>query len=222
MILAHSQDGLRSSGASSRQIGGLVPLCSTANYCHVSALSLPEQLFVFLAETTPAQQRFLEALAEVGVEDPGTPEYGGSLSAPPQRYEFDGVTDELRTAAQWARQHLQASPDARIGVLLLDLDRRLPQVESTFRAVLHPEQLLGQHTQPAFEIASPLALAEYPVVRCALQLLSLVAGPLEYHSFHSALSSPYIRVEPESVSKFLAEITKHAHRQVTFEELTHR
>ena len=60
------------------------------------------------------------------------------------RYEFDGVADELRAAALWARQQLEASPEARIGVILFDLERKLPQVESAFRSVLHPEQLLGR------------------------------------------------------------------------------
>ena len=100
---------------------------------------------------------------------------------------------------------LEASPEARIGVIFFDLDRKLPQVESAFRSVLHPEHLLGQQTPSAFEIASPVALAEYPVVRCALQLLSLFAAPLDFHSFHSMLSSPYLAVAPEAVARFLAE-----------------
>ncbi len=82
-------------------------------------------------------------------------------------------------AGRWKK-----SPEARIGVIFFDLERKLPQVESAFRSVLHPEHLLGQQTPSAFEIASPLALAEYPVVRCALQLLSLFAAPIDFHSFH--------------------------------------
>ena len=78
------------------------------------------------------------------------------------------------------------------------------RVESAFRSVLHPEHLLGRKTPSAFEIASPLALAEYPVVRCALDLLSLFAAPIEFHSFHSMLSSPYLAAEPEAVASFLA------------------
>ncbi len=91
-------------------------------------------------------------------------------------------------------------------------------MESAFRSVLHPEQLLGQQTPSAFEIGSPLALAEYPVVRCALQLLSLFAAPIEFHCFHSMLSSPYLAAEPEAVARFVAEVRVSARRQVSCED----
>ena len=117
-------------------------------------------------------------------------------------------------ANSWRRH-----PIARIGVILFDLERKLPQVESAFRSVLHPEHLLGQKTASAFEIASPRALAEYPVVRCALHLLSLFAAPIEFHCFHSMLSSPYLAAEPDAVARFLGGIRKHARRQVSVEDL---
>jgi probable DNA repair protein len=181
-------------------------------------LRLPEQVFVFLAETTPAQRNFLDAMAEAGVQVTFASGYHDDVTATVTRYEFDGVDDELRAAAQWARRQLETSPEARVGIILFDLDRKLSQVESAFRSVLHPEQLLGQPTPSAFEIASPLALAEYPVVRCALRLLSLVAAPIDFHAFHTVLSSPYLSVAPEAVSKFLAVVRKHARRQVSFDE----
>ena len=151
----------------------------------LSSLKLPRQVFVFLAESTPAQRGFLEALGAIGSAGHYRAEnHEDASGAAPLRYEFDGVADELRAAAQWARQQLEASPEARIGVIFFDLERKLPQVESAFRSVLHPEHLLGRQTPSAFEIASPLALADYPVVRCALQLLALFAAPIDFHSFH--------------------------------------
>jgi probable DNA repair protein len=183
------------------------------------AVRLPAQVFAFLAEPTPAQCKFLDALVVAGVQVAVAPGQDEEAVIHPLRYEFDGVADELHTAAQWARQQVEAAPEARIGVILFDLERKLPQVESAFRSVLHPEHLLGQKTPSAFEIASPLALAEYPVVRCALELLSLFAAPVEFHSFHSMFSSPYLAAEPDAVAKFLAGIRKHARRQVSIEDL---
>ena len=110
-------------------------------------------------------------------------------------------------------------PIARIGVILFDLERKLPQVESAFGSVLHPEHLLGQKTASAFEIASPRALAEYPVVRCALDLLSLFAAPIEFHCFHSMLSSPYLAAEPDAAARFLGGMRKNARLQVSFDDL---
>jgi len=186
-------------------------------------LRLPEQMFVFLAESTPAQRRFLNALREAGVqvvvapENITTEDEDGTAGAP-VRYEFDSVADEVRTAAQWARQQVEAAPESRIGVILFDLDRKLPQVESTFRSVLHPEHLLGNETRSAFEIASPIALDEYPVVRCALQVLSLFAGPVDFHSYDAMLSSPYLAEAPEAVAKFIVRTRKNARREVSIEE----
>jgi ATP-dependent helicase/nuclease subunit B len=192
----------------------------------LSRLRLPSQVFAFLAESTPAQRSFLDALTEAGVAVTVAPNYAApeyapqcEEAAPPVRYEFDGAADELRAAAQWARQQVESSPGARIGVLFFDLDRKLPQVESAFRSVLHPEHLLGQRTPAAFEIASPLALADYPVVRCALQLLSLFAAPIDFHSFHAMLRSPYLAAAPEPVARFVAGVRKHARRQVSFDDL---
>jgi ATP-dependent helicase/nuclease subunit B len=185
----------------------------------LSTLRLPSQLFVFLPETTPAQRNFLDALSHTGVQVSTPPEYfEHDFTA--TRYEFDGIEDELLAAAQWARQQVSAAPNSRIGVILFDLDRKLGQVESAFRSVLHPEQLLGQRTPSAFEIASPIALSEYPVVRCALQLLSLFAAPIDFHSFHSMLGSPYVDAAPEAAAKFLARVTRQARRQVSLEELS--
>jgi probable DNA repair protein len=184
----------------------------------LSSLRLPSQVFVFLAESTPAQRSFLAALAEAGVQVSTAPIEDAAVAAP-LRYEFDGVADEFHAAARWARQQVEASPDARVGVIFFDLERKLPQVESAFRSVLHPEHLLGQRTPSSFEIASPVALAEYPVVRCALRLLSLFAAPLEFHSFQSMLSSPYLAMEPEAVARFLAEVRPRARRYVNAEDL---
>ncbi len=132
----------------------------------LSSLRLPSQVFFFLAESTPAQCNFISALADAGVQVSIAPEPEDGDAAIPLRYEFDGVTDELRAAAQWARRQVEAAPDARIGVIFFDLARKLPQVESAFRSVLHPEHLLGLQTAAAFEIASPNRARR--VSRCAL------------------------------------------------------
>jgi ATP-dependent helicase/nuclease subunit B len=136
----------------------------------------------------------------------------------PLRYQFDSLTDELRGAALWARRQIESSPGARVGVVIFDLERRLAQVENAFRSVLHPEHLLGEPGPVAYEIASPRALKEYPVVECALGLLGLFASSVGFDQFHATLRSPYLAAAPESVARFLARVKKHARRQVSFSE----
>jgi len=183
----------------------------------LARLGVPGKLFLYLSVTSPSQRNFVDALAAAGVQVDVAQEYA-EAAVVAERYELDGVADELCTAAQWARQQIEALPGARIGVIFFDLNRKLAEVECAFRAVLHPEQLLSHPAPAAFEIASPLALADYPLVRCALQLLSLLAAPIDFHSFVSLLSSPYLAESAESVATFLARVRKHARLEVSFEE----
>ena len=210
----------------------------------LSSLELPHQVLVLVAELvaepTPAQRSFLDALAKAGVsvtlslddaaEDQGDDsELGSELGhklghelghelGREFRYEFNCEADELHGAAQWARQQVESSPGARVGIVIFDLDRKLAQVESAFRGVLHPEHLLGQHGAEAFEIASPRPLADYPVVQCALGLLSLFAAPIDFDTFQATLHSPYLAAPPEAVARFLAGTRKQARRQVSFDD----
>ena len=195
----------------------------------LAGCNLPEQLFVFLPVLTPAQREFLRALAEAGVEiicasEPSETEPNAlgidAVEVTAVRHEFPGVAEELRAAAQWARQQVEVTPGARVGLVFFDLARKLAPVESAFRSVLHPEHLLGLRGPVAFEIASPLALVEYPAVRCALQLLKLCAEPLDFHSFAAMLTSPYFAESPEANGAFVAHVRKHAQREVSFDELT--
>ena len=185
----------------------------------LSGRNLPGQVWVFLPEITPAQRTFLDALAGAGVQVTLAPDHDDA-EVDAERYEFSGVAEELRSAAQWARQQLESHPGAHVGVVFFDLAQRLPQVESAFRAVLHPEHLLGERGPAAFEIASPLALAEFPAVSSALQLLRLCAGTVDFDSFAALLTSPFLAESPEAAARFVARVRKHAHREVSFGDLT--
>jgi ATP-dependent helicase/nuclease subunit B len=194
------------------------------------SLKLPRQVFVYLAELTPAQRRFLTALAAAGVAvafasdgaadnaADGAAEISGDAGRTVLRYEFDGEADELRGAAMWARRQVEASPGARIGILFFDLERKAARVESTFREVLHPEHLIDRVGVEAFEIAAPKPLADYPAVACALGLLSLVAAPVDFDLFQATLRSPYISTAPQAGARFLAGIRKHARMQVSLDD----
>ena len=180
--------------------------------------SLPSHLFVFLPETTPAQRGFLQALRNAGVTVTLAPEYDGGESNL-SRYEFNGVADELQASALWARRQLEAQPDCRVGVVLFDLARKLPQVESSFRSVLCPEHLLGGHSAAPFEIATPLPLSEYPAVRCALNLLRLFAGPVDFDTFAATLTSPYLAESSMAAAAFVTRVRERARLEVSLDDL---
>jgi probable DNA repair protein len=184
----------------------------------LAQLKLPDEISVFLPELTPAQRKLLDALSAAGVRICISPEYDEETCAAVRR-EFDGEGAEMLAAAQWARQQLEANPDARVGVIFFDLERRRAAVESAFRAVLHPEHLLGERGQAAYEIASALPLAEYPALLCALRWLALPVRPLEFQEFAALLTSPYMPDAVQSAASFVRRVRKQARRQVCFEEL---
>jgi probable DNA repair protein len=180
---------------------------------------LPKEVFIFLAELTPAQRGFLDLLETSGVRVVHAPEWSGDAEVTAHRYEFDGVEEELRSAAEWARRRLEESESARLGVIIFDLDRRRSQVESAFRAVLHPEYLFGRRSACPFEIAAPLPLPEYAVVRCALSILEFVASGLDFHALEQMLRSPFLGESAELTAKFLSRARKNVRRRVNVNEL---
>jgi probable DNA repair protein len=180
---------------------------------------LPKEVFVFLAELTPAQRGFFDLLESSGVRVVHTPEWSAGVAATAHRHEFDGVEEELRVAAEWARHRLEESASARIGVIFFDLDRRRAQVQSAFRTVLHPEYLLGRRSACPFEIAAPLPLGEYAVVRCALSILEFVAYGLDFHALEPMLRSPFLGESAELTAKFLSRARMNVRRRVSVDEL---
>ncbi len=182
-------------------------------------LQLPAKLYVYLPEITPQRRTFLDALTAAGTVVTLSPGHSEDSDASPVRYEFDSVTGELRSAAQWARTQMETAPGSRVGVVLFDLNRKLPQVEDAFRSVLHPEHYFGTRTPAVYEIASPIPLSEYPAIRCALQVLSLFAGPTPFSTLHSLLTSPYLDLDAEAASRFVAQVRPHARLQVGYSDL---
>lgn len=183
-------------------------------------LQLPPRIFVFLSETVPAERAFLAKLVEAGViiEEPPLLDVDAERNA--VRIEFDDVDDELRAAAAWARQRVEADATARTGVIFFDLAERRAPVESAFRAALNPEQLFGDDGPAAFEIATAPMLDEYAAVRCALRLLDFAATEVEFHDFDAVLTSPYLlAAQPEAAAKFIARLRPHARRRISRAQL---
>jgi probable DNA repair protein len=199
----------------------LVRLMTPLVKAHGAELSLPSSIFLFHVALAPSERELMDALREAGVrvevaeafEDAESEELNAT------RHAFAGESEELSAAALWARQQVEGDPGARVGVVLFDLERRREQVESVFRSVLHPEQLLGERGEQAFEIASAPSLSLYPAVLAALRWLRLLAGPLEFHEFAELLRSPYLVQEVGAAAAFVARVRRRALRQVTYAEL---
>ncbi len=84
---------------------------------------------------------------------------------------------ELRDAAEWARDLLTQHPKRSIGIVLLDLGVRRTRLERTFDEVLHPESM--RHPVPsgtrAFHISIPDPVSDFPLVSTALLALGMAS-----------------------------------------------
>lgn len=84
--------------------------------------------------------------------------------------------DELRNAAEWARDRL-VQGDAACGIVLLNLGTKRSRLERIFDEVLHPERMgdpagSGPRT---FHISVPAAIGEYSAISSALLTLRMAA-----------------------------------------------
>lgn len=150
--------------------------------------------FVGFDRWTPQQLEFIERARAAGAR----------MSAPerlaedvPVRAEvvpcndFDG---EIETAARWAAQYLQDHRDARVALIVPDLDRERDRVRRSLARVLAPAALFTAGPTPgsqAFELASARPLARWPVVASALAWLESCVTTPDLAQAGALLLAPY-------------------------------
>jgi ATP-dependent helicase/nuclease subunit B len=143
-------------------------------------------------ELTPVQESLLTALRKRGTT---------VLSLVPQpdrnreclRYCLRTPRDEVRAAARWARELVDAGETGPIGVVVPDLAARQPEVERIFREVLDAPSLAagGAATEGLFQISAGAPLSRYPLVRAALLALRLRPGGVDLATLSAWLRSEY-------------------------------
>jgi ATP-dependent helicase/nuclease subunit B len=101
-------------------------------------------------------------------------------------------TDELRCAARWCREQLERNREARLLVVDIRLQVRRVQAVQAFAHDLHGSEVLGGVGDALYGIEGGQRLSDYGLVRAALDLLQLSAGPLEFQPLAALLRSPYI------------------------------
>ena len=147
---------------------------------------------VYLAgfdEFTPQQKALLEALGDT--REFSLPSFQTAPEATPSSYAFRDSTDELRTAATWARGLLELNPDAQIGVIVPNLARLRTNAERIFTAVFHPDLNTGPGGR-AFHISVGAPLDDLPIVRAAFQILEACAGEVRSSEMGLLLRSPFL------------------------------
>jgi hypothetical protein len=142
-------------------------------------------------ETSPQQQRLIDALTAAGMSIRTAPSVGASTA--PLRFSAPTSRDELRAALVWARRQAEASPGASIGIAIEDLAQRRDEVRALAEDVLCPAlQMPGQAgAARPYNLSLGTPLADTPIINAALATLTLAQAPLARPAAAALLRSPY-------------------------------
>ena len=153
-------------------------------------------------ETTPVLERLIESLRRKGTDVEVREETAGASRA--VRIRLIDQEAEVRAAAGWARQSLEAARSSggsahRIGIIVPDLAAYRSRIERVFGEQFHPGGRLApeRDAERVFNISLGLALAEYPLVDAALRILWMNPQTIPLEDAGRLLRSPFISGAPE-------------------------
>lgn len=166
---------------------------------HRMSLELPQSIRLAGFDRFPMHlRRFMKCLRSCGVDvrrEPFARSPGQLLRA-----SAEDAETELLSAARWARAALETNAAhengpgvLRIGIVVPDLERRFQDVERVFSQTLCAEQSLGSSAQTrVFALSYGPPLAQWPLIRAALQLLQGDQKPQALAAWISCLRSPFL------------------------------
>ena len=161
-------------------------------------IAAPERIVITgFIETTPTLERLIESLRRRGTDVEVRQD-----SADPSRAVRVRLIDqeaEVRAAAAWARQGLEAASSSgasghRIGIIVPDLSSCRSRIERVFAEQFHPGGRLApeRDVERVFNISLGLALAEYPLIDAALCILGTNPQTIPIEDAGRLLRSPFI------------------------------
>jgi probable DNA repair protein len=107
---------------------------------------------------------------------------------------FPDGREEIKTAANWARNLLESDPAGKIGIVIPNLQAMHSQLINTFDDVLLPGSLTEppESIQRPYSISHGLPLIRYPLINTALLILRLGDQPLPLTDIGSLLNTVFI------------------------------
>lgn len=141
----------------------------------------------------PHVQTLIDTLQAAGVQ---ITSFDNSVTADStQRMQFAEAMDEMRAAVHWAQQQLATNPQAKLAMVVPDLDHQRDTLANLLDDTLHPEALhpAQADTPRCYEFSLGLPLHRWPLVQCALNLLRLAfqATPLPQSELSTLLADIY-------------------------------
>jgi probable DNA repair protein len=143
-------------------------------------------------ELTPTQDLLISALRDTGVDVAKLP--APSVDSAVYGLACADPSVELEQLALAARGWLEKNPQARIGIVMADLEQRRREIAEILEDVLTPERLLpGSAIQGrAWDISLGPPLSDWPIVDTAIRALSLAIRPGSFSEISLLLRSPFV------------------------------
>ncbi len=152
---------------------------------------LPDLLLAGFDRPAPALSLLMKRLASIGVTIRSASPHGPPGNA--RLHSAADVAEETRDWLGWARSRLEARPEARLGVIVPDLQARRAAIERALDGHLQPElELPGtcERDRP-YDIAGGQPLAAFGVAAAALDCLACLAPRTEVTLLSRVLRSRY-------------------------------
>ena len=155
-------------------------------------ISLPDEvLLVGFDGLTPVQSGLVNA-----IRASGTTVEEVTVAVSQRRQILAEACDELsemRAAARWIRRYLEERPDARVAMIVPNLEEQRARIDRVFREVLAPEleNIAAKSDAAPYEFSLGVPLAQTPMVSDALSLLAWTVDPLPLTKVSRLLLSPY-------------------------------
>lgn len=166
-------------------------LSETARAAWIAPLG-PVALYGFIA-LTAQQRRLLAALRTAGMTIDEVPAFTPVASIR-RRTAIPNTALELVQALNFARARVEANADARIAIVIADLEARRDEVVALAEEILCPEHLLSvaPDAPRPYGISLGEPLASVPLVACALDLVALACGNVPATTAASVIRTPFL------------------------------
>lgn len=101
---------------------------------------------------------------------------------------------EINAMASWAKEQYDAHPEARIGCIVPTLESLRRCLLNTFSEHFTPHYLLpgATQTEKLFNLSAGQRMHEYPIIRCALDIINWLTQKIDIEDIGSTLQSPYL------------------------------
>ena len=148
-----------------------------------------EIVLLGLDQLLPAQEEMLRVwqgrIGKVSMVTVPAGGVGTLVRAPDERA-------ELRGFARWAAARLADEPGVRVALVVADLSGERGEIETVLREVLSPEleDIQRDATAAPFEFSLGRSMASEQLIRCAMDLLEWLGGPLSLERIERLLLGP--------------------------------